>query len=223
MGGMAPFGYTGWRFFFEMPESIHLVRRTRRAEEIFDEMRKRGMTNQQIFGEALVALKQLARKMTARDPAGASMCASRLLSDVYEKMFDSPASKYEWESGADFFRAVSKAMLNLKSDYRRKKKAKIRPPVDQWSEKHDEAVATSGAQFEEEWLAAEESEALDDALAKLKEEHPDYHQAMELKYWGNEDEGLTDAEVAEVLKVARETVTKRLQKGRAKIKHYLSS
>jgi RNA polymerase sigma factor (sigma-70 family) len=59
---------------------------------------------------------------------------------------------------------------------------------------------------------------VDEALRKLRQEHPDREKAIVLTY----DGGLTREEVAEALGVSSEKIKKDLEKGRARLRHYLS-
>ncbi len=103
-----------------MPAPPHQDAQARRVTEIFDKLRGQRKSYQEIFAEVARELKQLARKMTAREPAGGSMHATRLLSDAYVKLFERPPTDFQWENGEDFFVAVARAMHDLKRDYFRK-------------------------------------------------------------------------------------------------------
>jgi ECF sigma factor len=98
----------------------------RRVSEIFDRSRALGKTDREIFGEAAEGLKQLARKLTRREPAGGSMHATRLLDEAYIKLFELPSSDFRYETGEQFFLAVARAMHDLRVDYIRRKLAQKR-------------------------------------------------------------------------------------------------
>lgn len=220
--------------------------RTRLVTELFDEMRAEGKTDREIFAEAASALKQLARKMTAREPPGASMCASRLLNDLYVKLFDRPGSDFQWGTGEEFFSAVTKAMHNLKRDHFRKAHGVTRGggKVGSLDGLRDQGVEVAAAQqspsagwagssspinknSSEEHIFDElcqHSDSIDRAMARLWEEFPERARVIALTYWGRDgdEDGLSRQEVAEIMNKSPHTINKDLQKGRARLRHYLS-
>jgi RNA polymerase sigma factor (TIGR02999 family) len=199
----------------------------RQVTEIFKELRARGKTDQQIFAEAAAGLKQLAQKLIRREPPGASMHATRLLNEAYIKLFERPTSDFRWDTGEEFFLAVARAMHDLKVDYVRRKMARKRgggnvASLDYLQKKrvHDLFQEAGGPAnknlFEIRALQAFE---IDQALRKLQQEFPDREKAIVLTY----DGGLTREEAAETLKVSPDKVKKDLEKGRARLKHYLTA
>jgi RNA polymerase sigma factor (TIGR02999 family) len=201
--------------------------RVRRVTEIFDELRASGKTDQEIFGEAAEGLKQLARKLTSREPAGASMHATRLLDEVYIKLFEQPPSDFQWETGEEFFLAVARAMHDLKVEYVRRKMAHKRGAgkVDSLDRLRDEGFEGStndpGTPANKNTFEAQAIQAfeVDRALLKLRKEYPDREKAIVLTY----DGGLTREEAAEALKVSPDKIKKDLEKGRARLRHYLTT
>jgi RNA polymerase sigma factor (TIGR02999 family) len=209
-----------------MPDPANQDVRVSHVTKIFDDLRARGKTDQEIFGEAAEGLKQLARKLTSREPAGASMHATRLLDEVYIKLFEQPSSDFQWETGEEFFLAVARAMHDLKVDYIRRKMAHKRGggkvgSLDQLREQGFEGNPTPGGPANKNAFEAEAMQAyeLDQALTRLRQEHPDREKAIVLTY----DGGLTREEVAEALQVSPDKVKKDLEKGRARLKHYLTT
>jgi RNA polymerase sigma factor (TIGR02999 family) len=197
-----------------------------RITEIFDELRAGGKTDQEIFGEASEGLKQLARKLMRREPAGASMHATRLLDEVYIKLFEQPSSDFRWETGEEFFLAVARAMHDLKVDYIRRKMAHKRgggkvDSLDQLRDRGVEQFAEPGMPANKNFFEAQALQAfeINQALLRLREEHPDREKAIVLTY----DGGLNREEVAEALKVSPDKIKKDLEKGRARLKHYLTT
>jgi DNA-directed RNA polymerase specialized sigma24 family protein len=55
----------------------------KQVSELFDELRASGKSSEDVFVTLYADLKQLARMKVARQPAGASMHATRFLSDLY--------------------------------------------------------------------------------------------------------------------------------------------
>jgi RNA polymerase sigma factor (TIGR02999 family) len=195
-----------------------------RVSEIFDRLRAQGKTDREIFGEAAEGLKLMARKLTRREPVGGSMHATRLLDEAYIKLFEQPSSDFHYETGEKFFLAVARAMHDLKVDYIRRKLARKRgggmvDSLDQLQAKgvehFIEAKTPTKNTFEDQ---AMEAFRIDQALHRLRAEHPDREKAIVLTY----DGGLTREEVAEALKVSPDKIKKDLEKGRARLKHYLT-
>jgi RNA polymerase sigma factor (TIGR02999 family) len=209
-----------------MPDFADEDEEVSRVSEIFDRLRALGKTDQEIFGEAAVGLKQLARRLTRREPAGGSMHATRLLDEAYIKLFEQPSSDLRYENGEKFFLAVARAMHDLKVDYIRKKMAQKRGAgkvgsLDQLRAEGVERFTEPGApanknSFEDQAMQAFQ---IDRALLKLRQEHPDREKAIVLTY----DGGLSREEVAEALSVSPDKIKKDLEKGRARLKHYLTS
>jgi RNA polymerase sigma factor (TIGR02999 family) len=209
-----------------MPEHHEQKAQVRRITEIFDELRAGGKTDQEIFGEAAAGLKQLARKLTNREPAGASMHATRLLGEVYIKLFEQPPTNFRWETGEEFFLAVARGMHDLKVDYIRRKMAEKRGAgkvgsLDQLRERGFDGFEEQGTPANKNAFESQAMQAfeIDEALEKLREEYPDREKAIVLTYV----DGLTREEVAEALKVSPDKIKKDLEKGRARIKHYLGT
>jgi hypothetical protein len=92
----------------------------KQVSELFDELRAAGKSSEDIFVTLYADLKQLARMKVARQPAGASMHATRLLSDLYLRLFGKRSSTFEWESAAHFFNTMSLAMEQLLVDHARR-------------------------------------------------------------------------------------------------------
>jgi len=204
----------------------HDEARVKRITELFDELRAHGKRDQEIFGEAAEGLKLLARKLVRGEPPGASMHATRLLDEVYIKLFEEPSSDFRWETGEEFFLAVARAMHDLKVDYIRRKLSQKRgggnvASLDQLRELGVDGLLEPGAATNKNPFEAQAIQAfeIDQALLKLRAEHPDREKAIVLTY----DGGLTRDEVAQTLKVSTDKVKKDLEKGRARLRYYLTS
>jgi len=138
------------------------------------------------------------------------------------KLFEEPASEFRWETGEEFFLAVARAMHDLKVDYIRRKMAAKRGAgkVDSLDELRAEQIHEIGAPLNKNVFEAQAMQAfeIDEALRKLREEYPDRERAIVLTYW---EGGLTREEAAIALRVSPDKIKKDLEKGRARLKHYL--
>ena len=86
-----------------MPDSTQPPVEPRRVEDLFNELRSAGHSTEEIFTMVYVDLKQLARKLVSGEQASPSMHATRLLSDLWIRLFGRSTSEFTWESGAHFF------------------------------------------------------------------------------------------------------------------------
>src|SRR5579884_1250177 len=91
----------------------------RRAAEMFDELRASGRSSEDIFVTLYSDLKQLARLKIARRAPDASMHATRLVSDLYLRLFGKQSSDFQWESARHFFNTMALAMEQLLIDHAR--------------------------------------------------------------------------------------------------------
>jgi hypothetical protein len=130
----------------------------RRVDEIFDELRKDGKTNGEIFGTAYEPLKQLARKMLSKKPVDDSMHASRLVSDLWVKVSGRMSSEFDWESGVHFFRTMALAMQHLLVDYGRSKGRRTIVSLDALTENGSEQDINSSASPRNKNLQLEETD-----------------------------------------------------------------
>ena len=96
------------------------------VQEVFEELRALGKSNEEIFVAAYQDLKQLARKMLGREPAGNSMNASRLLNELWLRQFGKSTTEFDWTSGTHFFNGMARAMRRLLIDHARQRRALIR-------------------------------------------------------------------------------------------------
>lgn len=94
--------------------------------EIFDELRASGKSSEDIFVTLYADLKQLARLKIARRPPGASMNASRLVSDLYLHLFGKQSAEFRWDSARHFFNTMALAMEQLLIDHARQFKSRGR-------------------------------------------------------------------------------------------------
>jgi RNA polymerase sigma factor (TIGR02999 family) len=204
--------------------------RVRTITSVFDEYRAAGKSYEEIFVAAYNELKQLARKMTSGVPAGASMRATVLLSDLWVHLFGKEAH-FTWDMGKDFFSAMATAMHRLLIDHARKKGALRRGGAFQ-VRSLDEAGFGDGAaegrgrrfNFEE---AAIRSLDLEAALEWLEHRWDDNPERAKLAARQAEIvrllmfDGLSEEETGKLLNRGPETVKKEWRKARAALNSYL--
>lgn len=137
-------------------------------------------------------LHRIAKRYMRQQSAGHTFQTTELIHEAYLKL--AKQDDQNWQNRAHFFGVAAQAMRHILVDYARSKQSQKRGG---WQEKVtlDEKAAIS-IQRSEEMLS------LDEALNRLAELDERKSRVVELKYFG----GLTNEEVAEVLKVSPETV-----------------
>ena len=142
-----------------------------------------------VYGE----LRRLAQSYLHKEPPGVSIQATELVHELYLKLVDQ--SRVEWQNRAHFFAVAATAMRRLLVDRaRRRSRLKRGGNVHPLSLADRHVADLSGP--------AEELLALDLALDKLGESHPQQAKVVELKYFG----GLKTQEVAAVMDLGVRTV-----------------
>lgn len=137
-------------------------------------------------------LHRLAKRYMRKERSGHTLQTSALVNEAYLRLVG--AKEVRWQNRAHFF-AVSARMMR-------------RILVDLARAKHDLKRGGGAIQVSlEEALAVSpepsaELVALDEALTRLARLHPRQAEVVEMRYFG----GLTEEEVAEVLKVSLRTV-----------------
>jgi RNA polymerase sigma factor (TIGR02999 family) len=199
---------------------------THRAQEVFEELRAAGKSNEEIFVAVYQDLKLLAQRMLGRQPAGNSMHASRLLSDLWMRKFNKTAAEFDWESGAHFFNSMARAMRQLLIDHARQRKALIRgkgdvASLDDLIEIGIEAPQDPAGTKNKNWLQdrADQALALEQSFRLLEADNPRQATIVELRVYG----GLSEAETAQIVGVSSETVTKEFAKAKRRLAYYLKT
>ena len=204
--------------------------RIQRAQQMFEELRAAGRTNQEIFETVYYDLKQLARKMCGGLGAGKSMNASRLLSDLWVKVSGKLASDFDWESGAYFFSTMALAMQHLLIDHARQTKRRGAESLDQLMQPgHEPCELAPYSPKNKNWFQekADQSLYLDAALRWLEENSEETPAKLEIAKRQAQIvrlrlyDGLEENEVARILGVSSETVTKDFRKAKAKLLHFI--
>jgi RNA polymerase sigma factor (TIGR02999 family) len=205
--------------------------RVKQAAEIFDELRASGKSSEDIFVTLYGDLKQLARRKVARQPPGASMHATRLLSDLYLRLFGKKSPEFQWESARHFFNTMALAMEQLLIDHARQFKSRGRGRTDSL-----DALAEDGFQPADtpadalNWrnLSQENVEQavfVKELLDRLENDNVEEGKSQAARRQAEIVRlrvflGLTEEEAAEVLGCSSETVTKEFRKAKAKLASY---
>lgn len=199
---------------------------------IFDEVRASGKSSEEIFVTLYGDLKQLARMKAARQPAGASMHATRLLSDLYVRLYGKQSPQFQWESARHFFNTMALAMEQLLIDHARQFKNRRRDRIDSleglaedgFQPSNEPASSPRGKNLSQENV--ERALFIKELLDRLENDNTGREKA---KIAQRQTEivrlrlflGLSESEAAEVLGCSSETVTKEFRKAKAKIAAYI--
>ena len=137
-------------------------------------------------------LRRIARRFMRRQSAGHTFQTTELIHEAYLKLARS--EDQNWQNRAHFFGVAAQAMRHILVDYARQRASQKRGG---WQEKItlDETAAVSFGR-------SDELVQLDDAMRQLAALDERKSKVVELKYFG----GLTNEEIAEVLKISPETV-----------------
>lgn len=137
-------------------------------------------------------LHRMARRFMRRQAVGHTMQTTELIHEAYLKIAKNDGQN--WQNRAHFFGVAARAMRHILVDYARSKHSRKRGG---WQEKVtlDESLAASSPK-------ADGLLQLDDAMNQLAILDARKCRVVELKYFG----GLTNEEIAEVLKISPETV-----------------
>jgi len=141
-----------------------------------------------VYGE----LRRIAHRFMRRQSSEHTFQTTELIHEAYLKL--ARGTEQNWQNRAHFYGVAAQAMRHILVDYARSKQSQKRGG---WQEKVtlDETLAVSARNSQEMIL-------LDEALNQLAALDERKAQVVELKYFG----GLTNEQIAEVLKVSPETV-----------------
>lgn len=145
-------------------------------------------------------LHRLARRYMSRERKGHTLQTTALINEAYVRLVDQ--KNVHWANRSHFFAISAQIMRRILIDHaRRHAYAKRGGGAQQIS--LDEAAIVSGQ--------ASELLRLDEALQSLAEMDPRRSQVVELRYFG----GLNNEEIAGVLKISENTVTRDWNMARA--------
>src|SRR5258705_7465187 len=145
-------------------------------------------------------LRRLARRYMRRESQDHTLQTSALVNEAYLRLIDQRS--VQWQNRAHFFGVAAQLMRRILVNHARSRSRVKRGGRMQVVSLDEQAV-----------VAKEVSEviALDVALKNLAEMDPRKSQIVEMKFFG----GLTNEEVAEVLKVTSRTVEREWRKAKA--------
>ena len=137
-------------------------------------------------------LRRMAKGYMRRQPSGHTFQTTELIHEAYLKLANREVQN--WQNRAHFFGVASTAMRHILVDYARSKQSQKRGG---WQERVTltENHAVTGDQ-------SNDVIALDDALKTLAALDERKSRVVELKFFG----GVTNEEIAEVLKISTDTV-----------------
>jgi RNA polymerase sigma factor (TIGR02999 family) len=137
-------------------------------------------------------LRQLAAQKLAHERPGHTIQATALVHEAFLRLFG-PRKQPSWESRNHFFGAAAEAMRRVLVEKARRKRRLKRGGDYERVNLDDVDIAIEGP--------TEDIIALDEALAKLAELHPEKAELVKLRYFA----GLTVAEAAAALGISPST------------------
>jgi RNA polymerase sigma factor (TIGR02999 family) len=137
-------------------------------------------------------LRKLAAQKLAQGKPGQTLQATALVHEAYIRLVDVEKAQH-WNSRGYFFAAAAEAMRRILVDTARSKKAERRGGGRRRVEV--DVAELAGPQEDAKLLA------LDEALAKLEQQHPPKAQLVKLRYFG----GLSIREAAAALGISTAT------------------
>jgi RNA polymerase sigma factor (TIGR02999 family) len=140
-------------------------------------------------------LRKLAAARLAQEKPGQTLQATALVHEAYLRLVG-PESKQQWDSRGHFFAAAAEAMRRILVEQARKKARLKRGGDHRRIDQNDsEFVMASPDSTETDVLA------LDEALTRLAEQHPEKARLVQLRYFA----GFTVDQAAEALGISPAT------------------
>ena len=153
---------------------------------------------EQLLPLVYTELRKLASARIAQEKPGQTLQATALVHEAYLRLVGEPTSDgcqqpRQWDSRGHFFAAAAESMRRILVENARRKKRL----------KHGGELARAEIEVADlpTRMKPEELIALDEALARLREQDPLKAQLITLRYFG----GLTIEQAAEMLKISRVT------------------
>jgi RNA polymerase sigma-70 factor (ECF subfamily) len=200
-----------------------------RVSALFSDLRTSGKSSEEIFVQMFDELKQLARMKIARRSVGDSMHATRLLSDLWVRLFANRNEELTWESAGHFVAYVTKAMGNLLIDYWRQYRSRAGNRSESL-ERGLEAGLQIADRLDGGWSVltperVEQAVFIDQLLERIERDQGQGEKAAIIQRQANIVRlrlfaGCTEEETASLLGCSSETVTKEFRKARAKLARY---
>jgi RNA polymerase sigma-70 factor, ECF subfamily len=146
-------------------------------------------------------LRRIARRYMRRERQGHTLQTTALVNDAYLRLIDQ--TQVQWQNRAHFFAIAAQMMRRILVDHARAQVVEKRGGGAERVELDDAFISADAK--------SAELVALDDALKSLAKIDPRRAEVVELRYFG----GLSNEEIAEVLKVHENTVTRDWNMARA--------
>ena len=140
-------------------------------------------------------LRKLAAARLAQEKPGQTLQATALVHEAYLRLVG-PESKQQWDSRGHFFGAAAEAMRRILVEQARKKARLKRGGERQRIDQNDSELAMASPDSTETDILA-----LDEALTRLAEQHPEKARLVQLRYFA----GFTVDEAAEALGISPAT------------------
>lgn len=156
---------------------------------------------EKLFPLVYQELKRIARRHLRNETPGHTLQTTALVNEAYLRLVDQ--SRVRWQNRAHFYAIAAQTMRRILVDHARSR-ARVKRGGAVWKVSLDEAAEVSLGQ-------AAEILALEEALQQLAKIDPRRSQVVELRFFG----GLDNAEIAEVLKIAPNTVIRDWNMARA--------
>src|SRR5712692_2484230 len=150
---------------------------------------------QQLLPLVYDELRKLAAQKMAQEKSGQTLQATALVHEAYVRLVDVEEFQH-WNSRGHFFAAAAEAMRRILVEQARRKGRMKRGGAKERVDFEEVEIAFEGP--------GDDIVALDDALARLAQKHPEKAELVKLRYFA----GLTVNEAAEVLGVSTSTVNR---------------
>ena len=147
-------------------------------------------------------LRRLAARKLSQEAPGQTLQATGLVHEAYLRLVDVEKAQH-WNSRGHFFAAAAEAMRRILVEQARRKRRLKRGGDKERVDLEEVEIAFVGP--------ADDIVALDDALARLAQKHPEKAELVKLRYFA----GLTVNEAAEVLGISTSTADRHWTYARA--------
>jgi RNA polymerase sigma factor (TIGR02999 family) len=153
-------------------------------------------------------LKRIARRHLRNETPGHTLQTTALVNEAYLRLVDQ--KRVRWQNRAHFYAIAAQTMRRILVDHARSR-TRLKRGGAVWKVSLDEAADISSGH-------AAEILALDEALRELARIDARRGRVVELRFFG----GLNNAEIAEILKIAPNTVIRDWNMARAWLYHEMS-
>lgn len=197
-------------------------------ERILAELRKKSQSDRDIFGSLQQELRSIARSKMRSERADHTLQATALVNEAFIKVFQREVPDDFWADLTRAVRLIAHAMEQILNDYADAHNAKKRGSAQRVRVPLDEQQALEFASGTDQRYAIdpdllsrpEQSEsvlAVQQALSMLRKTFPRQAEVLQLQFYA----GLTQEEIAGLLKLSLESVKLDTRKGKAFLKERL--